>query len=589
MDNFELARQIINLLAENSKKMDDYSMVTMADNLYALLALAFEQAKDPKEEFEACKLAINYLIPFCENMLFRIQAEPKRVKYQNDYYLIWKKALAFAGRRSFEHFIDYMELDMPAKTKVLGNRRAVLKPLVYYLGKSAFDDKLSYVMASFPPSYGKTYICNMYSAWLYGLDIDNSILRLSYNQELVLTASRTIQTFVKDPKFADVFPYYKKFEGRPFDKEKESDWIIKGSNSQTSHIARTREGGTTGVRANKAIVLDDMTKGAEEAVASDLHKKLYNKWTTEWINRRTGDPMTYVLVGTMWSPEDILNRVAGDLVNRSEPEPDKHFPFTQVAKDGSYAIIRVPLLNDNDQSTCPAVMDTEQAIHLRDITDPFLFSCVYQQDPIAPTGLVFSKEQIKFYDELPKNEDGSDKCGDYAFAALDPARRGKDYVSMPICRTDGLFYYMTDCLFKMEAMTELYDEICEKIITNKILKLVLENNTDTSLKTVLEGILHEKGYYNCEIVEKYNTVKKEDRIRDLQGVVKNRIMFRQPTTYTPNSDYGKFMRNLTTYSFDFPNKHDDAPDGISMFCKEIILNGTAANKPRGIDRRLLGF
>ena len=588
MENLKLAEQVIDVIRDKSKIMDNYSLLTMAKNLYALLLSAFDEATDLEDTFKACKLDIMYLLPLTENMVIKC-TDDNDTKYLGEYYDLWKKSLAFAGRRSLEHFIDYMELDLPPNGKVLGNRRAVLKPFVYYLGKSAFDNDLEYVLASFPPSYGKTYTCNLYSAWLYGLNINNTILRLSYNQELVLTASRAVQNFVKDPKFADVFPYYAKFNGKPFEKEKESDWIIKGSNTQTSHISRTRDGGTTGVRANKAIILDDMTKGAEEATASDLHKKMFNKWTTEWLNRRTGDPITYVLIGTMWSPEDILNRVADNLAFNHEIIDDPNFKYTKIAKDGSCALIRIPLLDENDKTTCRAVMSTPAAIRLRDITDPFLFSCVYQQDPIAPSGLVFAHEQIKHFEELPKDKDGNNLCGDYSFASLDPARRGKDFVSMPICKSDGTIYYMTDCLFKMEAMSDLYDEICEKIIINRVVRLVLENNTDTSLKKVLEDELHKKGYYNCEIVEKYNVAKKEQRIKDMQGVVKNRISFLDAKKYLSNSDYGKFMRNMTTYSFDFPAKHDDAPDSIAMFAKEIILNGGSPNRPKGLDRRLLGI
>lgn len=588
MENLKLANQIIEVIKERSKAMDSYSLLTMAKNLYSLLLSTFDEAPDEETTFKACKLDIMYLLPLTENMVIRC-TDNNDTKYMAEYYELWKKALAFAGRRSLEHFIDYMELDLPPKSRVLGNRRAVLKPFVYYLSKSAFDPNLEYVLASFPPSYGKTYTCNLYSAWLYGLDIDSSILRLSYNQELVLTASRAVQSFIKDPKFADIFPYFAQFNGKPFEKEKESDWIIRGSNTQTSHISRTRDGGTTGVRANKAIILDDMTKGADEATASDLHKKMFNKWTTEWINRRTGDPITYVLIGTMWSPEDILNRVADNLAAQHEIIDDPNFKYTKIGKDGSCAMIRIPLLDEKDETTCEAVMPTEAARRLRDTTDPFLFSCVYQQDPIAPSGLVFAHEQIKHFEELPKSEDGENLCGNYSFAALDPARRGKDYVSMPICKHDSMTYYMTDCLFKMEAMSDLYDEICEKIISNQVVKLVLENNTDTSLKKVLEDILHKKGYYNCEIVEKYNVAKKEQRIKDMQGVIKNRISFLDSKKYLPNSDYGKFMRNMTTYSFDFPAKHDDAPDSIAMFAKEIILNGGSPNKPKGIDRRALGI
>ncbi len=105
----------------------------------------------------------------------------------------------------------------------------------------------------------------------------------------------------------------------------------------------------------------------------------------------------------------------------------------------------------------------------------------------------------------------------------------------------------------------------------------------------MEGKLNAKGYYNCEIIEKYNTVKKEDRIKDCRGIVKKLIAFRVKGNYKNNTDYGRFMKNFTTYSFDYPNKHDDAPDSIAMFVSEIIMKRSRPAKPKAIDRSLLGI
>ena len=57
---------------------------------------------------------------------------------------------------------------------------------------------------------------------------------------------------------------------------------------------------------------------------------------------------------------------------------------------------------------------------------------------------------------------------------------------MPIFKTDGIYYYFIDCIFKQKAMTELYNDIVDKIIEHNITVFVVENNIDTSLKTLLE-------------------------------------------------------------------------------------------------------
>ena len=54
--------------------------------------------------------------------------------------------------------------------------------------------------------------------------------------------------------------------------------------------------------------------------------------------------------------------------------------------------------------------------------------------------------------------------------------------------------------------------IVDKIIEHRINILVLENNTDTSLKEVLEERLRFKNYLHCTIIEKYSTQNKEQRM-----------------------------------------------------------------------------
>lgn len=561
----------------------------MCDNFLVVAKQYFDSARGDNKldtELEACKLVIVYLIPFLEARLEKCETN-NMIKF----YDLWENCYAFAARRSFEHFIDYMEMDLDIKNKVLGNRRAVLKPLVYYLNKSVYDDKLRYINASFPPSYGKSYTLNMFSAWCFGLDRNNSILRLSYSEELVLGFSRMIQAVITNPRFGNVFPDYKRFGTKQFAKEKESDWVLKDSGMQKSHIARTREGSTTGERANRAIIFDDMTKGASEATDSSLHQRLYNKWKTEWYNRKTGDKVIFIFAGTMWSPEDILNRVAEDIEKTTQMLPSKKWKnWVKEAADGTAVFIRVPLLDAKEECTCLHVMSTKEARILKETTDEFLFACVYQQDPIPPSGLNFAYDMLNHYEELPLDENtGEELCSPYCYAVLDTTRKGKDNASMPIFKYDGESYYMIDVVFEAKAMSELYATIIAKIEEYNITWLVVENNTDTSLKTLLEERLKAKGINTCVITEKYQAMNKERRIKEAQGLIRKLLKFKDKKRYTPKSNYGRFMENLTRYSFDYPNRHDDAPDSLALFVNEIILERGKPSKPVAVNRAKLGF
>ena len=336
-------------------------------------------------------------------------------------------------------------------------------------------------------------------------------------------------------------------------------------------------------------MFDDLCKGADEANSVDIHRKNYDRWSTEWWNRKANNNVKYIFVGTLWCPEDLLNKIKEDRESLSKfVDTDK--PYTQITEDGTTILIRIPMLDENGNTTCPEVYPQDKAEFIKRSTDPFLYSAIYQQEPIAPTGREFADELLLHYEQLPLNEDGTPAYSNSCFAALDPARKGKDNVAMPICvHGNDDYYYMIDCIFQQKPMTDLYDEIVDKIIEYQIVDFVIENNTDTSLKTVIDEKLKAKQYYLCNIREKYNTVNKEQRIKDSRGIVRSRIKFKEKQKYLPNSDYGRFMKNLNYYSFDYPSKHDDAPDSISMFANEIILGTNRISKPIPIDRREWGI
>jgi len=555
------------LSALKTKKLGQQEKLKWCGSALSILESWFKE-----DELKSVNVAKHKLIPILEKLIEGSNIDNMALFF--DYY---KKVYCFCAQRDFECFVDYIEWNQPKK--VLANRREVLKPYVNALNRIAFDDDLQYIVVSYAPSMGKSYLATLFTAWGYGLSINNSVIRMSYSDELVLGFSRTVKGIISSPEFAEIFPLFRLYKGKPFEVERESDWKIKNAIvPKSNHIARTRSGSTTGERASFAIIFDDMTKGAEEANSEKVHRDIYDKWLTEWWNRRDGQKCKFIFVGTQWTPEDILNRVIEDRnkVSPLQPTDDK---FVMQSEDKSTIVIRVPMLDENHKTTCPEVYPQEIAEQIEQNTDPFLFSCVYQQNPIAPTGREFAWECIRTYIDKPTNLTPN------SMATLDTARKGKDNVSMPIFKNDNNGnHYLIDAIYKQKPMDDLYDEIIEKIIEHKITTLVIENNIDTSLKRLLEDKLHARGIYWCTIIEKYNTVKKEERIKNNRGIIQKQVVFPDKSIVRPNTDIGRMMDNITKYSFDKPNVHDDGIDSVCMYGSEIIMGRGSLSKPKPIKR-----
>lgn len=559
---------ILNVL--KSSKMKERDKLDWCNSALSILEEMYKQ-----DELGSVKVAKTKLIPILHKLIEGSKIENMALFF--DYY---KRAYCFCARRDFECFVDYIEWNMPRK--VLANRRNVLKPYVDALNRIAFDDKLQYLVVSYPPSMGKSYLATLFTAWGYGISINNSVIRMSYSDELVLGFSRTVKGIISSPEFAEIFPLFKLYNGKPFEVERESDWKIKNANvPKSNHIARTRNGSTTGERASFAIIFDDMTKGAEEANSESVHRGIYDKWNTEWWNRRDGVRCKFIFVGTQWTPEDILNRIIEDRNKISTLQPTDN-PYVMESEDKSTIVIRVPMLDENHKTTCSEVYPQQIAEQIEQNTDSFLFSCVYQQNPIAPTGREFAWECIRTY----TNEELLNvNLTPNSMATLDTARKGKDNVSMPIFKNDNNGnHYLIDAIYKQKPMDDLYGEIIEKIIEHRITTLVIENNIDTSLKRLLEDRLHARGIYWCIIIEKYNTVKKEERIKNNRGIVQKQIVFPDKSIIRPNTDIGRMMDNITKYSFDKPNVHDDGIDSVCMYASEIIFGKGTLSKPVAIRR-----
>lgn len=557
---------ILNVL--KSLKMKEHDKLDWCNSALSILEEMYKQ-----DELGSVKVAKIKLIPILHKLVEGSKVDDMALFF--DYY---KRAYCFCARRDFECFVDYIEWNQPKK--VLANRRNVLKPYVDALNRIAFDDKLQYLVVSYPPSMGKSYLATLFTAWGYGLSINNSVIRMSYSDELVLGFSRTVKGIISSPEFAEVFPLFKLYNGKPFEVERESDWKIKNANvPKSNHISRTRNGSTTGERASFAIIFDDMTKGAEEANSESVHRGIYDKWNTEWWNRRDGVRCKFIFVGTQWTPEDILNRIIEDR-NKVSRLQETDNPYVMESEDKSTIVIRVPMLDENHKTTCSEVYPQQIAEQIEQNTDPFLFSCVYQQNPIAPTGRELSWECLQTYIEPP------DDLAPYCMAVIDTKRKGKDNLNMFICKPDGHGkHYLWDAIFSKKPMQSLYNDIIEKIILHRITTLVIENNTDESLKTLLDDRLKARGVYWCKTLEKYNTVKKETRIKDNLWTILTLIIFKDKSIVKPNTDLGRLMDNITKYSFDYPNKFDDGPDGTALYASEIILGKSILNKPKPIRRR----
>ena len=76
------------------------------------------------------------------------------------------------------------------------------------------------------------------------------------------------------------------------------------------------------------------------------------------------------------------------------------------------------------------------------------------------------------------------------------------------------------------------------------------------------------------ITTKFTTANKETKIIVNSAWVKEHCLFLDESKYKRNTDYGRMMDMLCSYTMAGKNKHDDVPDGMAMFAEFAqSLNG----------------
>lgn len=570
--------QTIDLLLTEIERSYQYNRKKIRyDTLYSLMKdlAALMENLDLIDRKNCSKIAVSRYIPLL-NLLIRLDYNQERLA---DYHDFLKSAYTYGARISFEHFLIRYEWD--SNDKVYEKRNEILKSYVYYLNYMCYHPEFETIVVNLPSGYGKTRIEKLYEAFRLGLDPTGTFLSICSNDGLVKAASRSVIDIIKSEEYGLIFPHldYSK-DKKLFIKETDGEWKLKQCHLNNSYIAQSRESNVVGVRASLSIHIDDMYGDPAEALNMPLNRRLWDKYITVWVERFVKNKTVQkVVTGTLWSPYDLLSQIIDSLKKEHTFKPHPKFKFTQISEDGKHVIVQVPALDPTTgESTCPELVSTEELLKKKAKMSNYLWQCNFQQNPIPPDGLEFDWKNLKTYEFPPVNETG------FTEATLDPARRGHDFVSMPIFQHYGDDYALVDVLFERNAMSELYDAIVDKIIDNNIVKLVIENNTDTSLKTLLEERLFARGYFNCIMIEKYNTAKKELRIQSQQGNIKRRIYFPDKELYGITTPMGMFMEQLTMFSFTMPNKFDDAIDSVAMYCSEIIEGNAKPAKARAIRR-----
>lgn len=474
------------------------------------------------------------------------------------FYEQWRRCLLFEAPYDFDSFMTYIELDRKPEKRFYAPRKHYLRPMVQGF-QDVLDGKLRLLTISMPKRAGKSQTGINFVNMISGKFPDRSTLMEGTGDDLVKSFYNGCLEYLTVPNeylFYDVFPDARLVQTNADTKTAN----LKSKSRFPTIMCRSIDARQVGLsEATNVLYLDDCVEGREEA---KNRQRLDDKWEVisgDIMGRAIeGTPM--VFTGTRYSLYDPIGRVQEHAQREGWAWRAIEIPALDLVTDES---------NYEYEREGKKVFTTAYFREQRELLSAEQFESEFQQQPFEAKGLLFNKDELNYFFELPKDRDP-----DTIIAVGDTAESGSDSTSMPVAMIYGSDVYIVDVVFDDSPAEVTKPECAKCLIENKVASAVFEsNNAGQYYARDVDQIIRERGY-SVGIRTKRTISNKQTRIEFASDNIKKNFYFKHPSTYKRGSQYWNFMKEVTTYTRSGKVPHDDAPDSLSLLENEIrMLSG----------------
>ena len=474
------------------------------------------------------------------------------------FYEQWRRCLLFEAPHDFDSFMTYIELDRKPEKRFYAPRKHYLRPMVQGF-QDVLDGKLRLLTISMPKRAGKSQTGINFVNMISGKFPDRSTLMEGTGDDLVKSFYNGCLEYLTVPNeylFYDVFP-----DARLVQTNADTKTVnLKSKSRFPTIMCRSIDARQVGLsEATNVLYLDDCVEGREEA---KNRQRLDDKWEVisgDIMGRAIeGTPM--VFTGTRYSLYDPIGRVQEHAQREGWAWRAIEIPALDLVTDES---------NYEYEREGKKVFTTAYFREQRELLSAEQFESEFQQQPFEAKGLLFNKDELNYFFELPKDRDP-----DTIIAVGDTAESGSDSTSMPVAKIYGNDVYIVDVVFDDSPAEVTKPECAKCLIENKVASAVFEsNNAGQYYARDVDQIIRERGY-SVGIRTKRTISNKQTRIEFASDNIKKNFYFKHPSTYKRGSQYWNFMKEVTTYTRSGKVPHDDAPDSLALMENEIrMLSG----------------
>ena len=518
----------------------------------AILAQSQYILKDYPDERKYC-FAYSKAV---KDIALRQYAETLKPEWDEMYW----QAMLWEAPELFESYLFYMEKNRAQKRKFYTPRRRTLKTVVDDL-QDLEDGEMDFYGLSLPPRTGKSSICIFFLSWIMGkrpnshnaMSGHSGILADGFYGEILNLIATQEYTF------HEIFPTVR-LEKKSADKKEIN---LDRPDRFATLTCRGIDGTWTGsvdISSDGYLYVDDLVRDRTESLSPTRLANRYQDYLNVLVDRKN-DGAKELMVGTRWNVFDPLGVVERE---------NKHNP--------RYRFRKIPALNENDESNFDydygVGFSTQYYIDMRERLEKPEWMAKFQQNPFVREGLLFPENELHYFD-------GTIPEGNYKIvAAIDPAFGGGDSVSMPICLVhENGKKYIIDWMHNKGSLKITIPLVRDKIMRHDVVEVKFEKNNGGELycKNVQVDLVDRK-YNHCHCYTKPAPVRlsKEEKINAYADYIKDNFLFLLPNrnisidddgvrfVYKRSDEYDKAIGEMTMYTSEGRNEHDDSCDALTQ-------------------------
>ena len=523
--------QAFEKISEKTKKTPDVW------ELYNALYFLCKEETDVDKKWAMCKK----LRAICNAEVLRGNPLSERLNK-----LYRETLLLEAQFQRFDSYMLYLELNREPSKRFWLPRREQLMPVAEAI-QDLIDDKLDILTISLPPGSGKSTLEIFLHSMLIGANPDRPSLASGHSNILTNSIYEGVLGIINDKEeylWHDVYPDWKE----PITNAKEQTIDLEKKHRFSSLTCRAIGASLTGAtRCEQILTADDLVSGIEEALSVERLDKLWQAYTNDLKSRKKLGCKELHLA-TRWSVHDPIGRLE-----------------RMYGDNPRFKCLVIPALDENGESNFNykygVGFDTKYFEDMRENLDECSFKALFMNEPIEREGLLYSEQELRRYYELPDEEPEA------IIAVCDTKDKGTDYCVQLVGYKYGEDYYIDDVICD-NSLPEVVDaRLIECLLRNNVQMANYEsNNAGGRVAKDVQQAVKERGG-RTKITTKFTTSNKQTKIIVNSAWVKDHCLFKAKESYTRQSDYGKFIAMMCSYTMAGKNKNDDAPDAISMFAE----------------------